>query len=363
MKFIDFFSGAGMFRMGMERAGHTCIGYVEINKYARQTYETNFDTKDEWFKEDIMMIKPDEIPKADVWCAGFPCQNLSTANVFTRQGLEGERSGLFWQLCYLLREVDEKPKYLFIENVQGFTTIRGGLDFLKALIELHSIGYDIKYEVSSAIKYNVPQNRIRTYLICTLNPSQEDNAGEEIPTTKTIKMNNINLLKLYNYITENNKNIKLKWGEEGIVSNWVCRITLEKGNCETDITLADILENEIEDKYYLNEEQLEKIRYMKSAKQKVLSDGRIWKEGAVPFPDRTDKHSRCITPSDNSLNRSTHIIQDENGYRKLTIRERARLQCLPDTFVFPVSDSQASLQIGNGVAIKVIESIARREIN
>lgn len=348
--------------MGMERAGHNCVGYVEINKYARETYKANFNTENEWFKDDIMIVNPDEIPKADIWCAGFPCKNLSVANVTTRYGLNGKDSGLFWQLCYLLKNVENKPKYLFIENVQGFTTIREGMDFLKALIELHSIGYDIKYEVSSAIKYNVPQNRIRTYLICILNSSQENQSGKDIPSTKIIDMNNINILDLYNYITENNAKVKLKWGEEGFVSNWVCNISLEKGNYQTDLTLADILEDEVEDKYYLTEEQLEKIRYMKASKEKILSDGRIWKEGAVPFPDRIDKYARCITPSDNSLNRSTHIIQDEKGFRRLTIRERARLQCLPDTFIFPVSDSQASLQIGNGVVVKVIESIARREI-
>ena len=362
MYFIDFFSGAGMFRMGMENAGNICKGYVEIDKHARNTYRENFNTDEEWFKEDIMTVTADEIPNVDIWTAGFPCKNLSTANVTTRHGLDGEQSGLFWKLCNLLKEVEVKPKYLFLENVQGFTTIRGGLDFLKALIELHSIGYDIKYEVSSAIKYDVPQNRIRTYFVCKLNENSNVLEGKEIPSTKTVKINGMSLEDLYNHIVESDKKIKIKWGVEGLISNGICNVLTEKYILEPQVTLNDILEDDIELKFYLNDEQLEKVRYMKSAKQRVLSDGRIWKEGAVPFPDRTDKPSRCVTPSDNSLNRSTHVILDYNGYRKLTIRERARLQCLPDNFVFPVSDSQASLQIGNGVAVKVIETIARREI-
>lgn len=353
-----------MFRKGMELAGHKCIGYVEINKKARKTYETNYKTKNEWTDWDVTQVKANNIPDSNIWCFGFPCKNMSTANAVTRTGLAGEQSGLFLTMCELLNNIDKKPQYLFIENVRGFTTINGGLDFLKALCELHKLGYDIEYEVSSAMKYNVPQNRIRTYLICKLNKNNTIKNELNIPNKKTINIDRLNIFALYDYIKKNNKKIKIQYGVEGIIHNGVCEINKLKNEEEYGLStiLKNILEENVNNKYYLNEKQLIKIKKMKGAKEKTLNDGRIWKEGAVPFPDSINKNARCVTPSDGSLNRSTHIIFDGKGYRKLTIRERARLQGLPDDFIFPVSDTQASLQLGNGVAVKVIKSIAERKI-
>jgi DNA (cytosine-5)-methyltransferase 1 len=361
LKFNDFFSGAGMFRLGMERAGHECVGYVEWDKHARSTYEENFNTSNEWTEWDVQNVKPDDIPIADIWCFGFPCKNFSTANAVTRYGLQGEQSGLFMNMIKLLKDVNQKPKYLFIENVKGFTTLNGGIDFLIALNELHKLSYDIKYEISSAIDYAVPQNRIRTYLICKLN-EQQSVKGIDILDQKTIDIDGINIYELYNYIDMNKKKVKIQWGKRVSIQNGVVNVLSYYPQSILNLTLADYLETDVEKKYYLNDEQLSKIKVMKGAKQKTLPDGRIWKEGVVPFPDTTDRFARCITPSDGSLNRSTHVIKDEKGFRKLTIRERSRLQKLPETFTFPVSDSQASLQLGNGVCVDVIEAIARREI-
>jgi DNA-cytosine methyltransferase len=365
MKFIDFFSGAGMFRKGMEQAGHECIGYVEIDKQARETYEANYDTKDEWVKFDVTQIDANEIPESDIWCFGFPCKNMSTANAVTRTGLDGEQSGLFLTMCNLLDNINIKPKYLFIENVQGFTTINGGLDFLKALCTLSNLSYNICYEISSAMKYDVPQNRIRTYMVCELNNTYKKiYGGVEIPNKSNFYVDGIDIFKLYDYINNEGKKIKLNYGFSGEVENGICTVNnRQKEKYKLFTLLKDILESNVNEKYYLTDEQLEKVKYMKGAKERILPDGRIWKEGAVPFPDSIDKNARCVTPSDGSLNRSTHVIYDGKGYRKLTIRERARLQGLSEDFVFPVSESKASLQLGNGVVVKAITEIAKREIN
>lgn len=365
MKFIDFFSGAGMFRKGMEQAGHECIGYVEIDAQARKTYEANYNTIDEWVRYDVTQINPNEIPNADVWCFGFPCKNMSTANAVTRTGLDGEQSGLFLTMCNLLENIRVKPKYLFIENVQGFTTINKGLDFLKALCKLSNLSYNIKYEISSAIKYDVPQNRIRTYMICELNNTYENSYnGVKIPDKLNFYVDGLNIFDLYNHVVSSDKKIKLNYGFSGGVENGICTVfNRTKRQYTLSTVLRDILEVDIDVKYYLSDEQIEKVKYMKGSKEKVLADGRIWKEGAVPFPDSIDKNARCVTPSDGSLNRSTHVIFDGKGYRRLTIRERARLQGLSDDFVFPVSDSKASLQLGNGVVVKVITEIAKRDLN
>ena len=78
MTFIDFFSGIGGFRAGLEACGMRCVGHCELDKYADQSYRTIFGVKeDDWFAKDITAVRPEEIPKADIWTAGFPCQDYS----------------------------------------------------------------------------------------------------------------------------------------------------------------------------------------------------------------------------------------------------------------------------------------------
>lgn len=221
MKFIDFFSGAGMFRKGLENAGHECIGYCEIDKFARKTYENNFNTEGEWTAHDIQSVKGYELPKANIWSAGFPCQNLSVANACSRYGLDGDKSGLFFDIIRLLKEVDQKPKYLFLENVRGLVTINKGKDFLIVLKELYDVGYETYFEVSSANDYNVPQNRIRTYIVCKLNENQGSESGNEIPNRKTIKVDGININELYEYINNKDEKIKLDYGKCGRIVNGI----------------------------------------------------------------------------------------------------------------------------------------------
>ena len=105
--FLDFFAGIGGFRCGLELTGMKCIGYCEKDKFARKSYEAMYETKGEWFHDDITSINPAQLPKADLWCAGSPCQNLSIAG--KRAGLYGERSGLFFRFVAL--EVPEKYSF------------------------------------------------------------------------------------------------------------------------------------------------------------------------------------------------------------------------------------------------------------
>lgn len=366
MNFIDFFSGAGMFRKGMELSGHKCVGYVEWDKFARKTYEANYNTENEWTHWDVQTLSASDIPRSDIWCFGFPCKNLSTSNASTRYGLEGEQSGLFYVMVGLVRDVEVKPKYLFIENVKGFTTINGGLDFLKALYELHSLGYDIKYEVSSALEYGVPQNRVRTFLICKLKHKADDNVHNNkiLKLKKVIDADGLNINDLLYTIESSGDRPKIKYGTSGEIKDFIISVDNKSYKTENNCskTIRDILDDEVESKYYISKESIEGLVKRKGGKEKILKDGKIWREGSVPFPDSIDKYARCITPSDGDANRSTHIIQDGIGFRKLTIRERARLQGLDDSFIFPVSTHQASLQLGNGVVVDVIRDIAKREI-
>ena len=165
LTFLDFFSGVGGFRHGLELAGMKCIGFCEKDKFARKSYEAMYDTKGEWFHDDITTIDPTRLPKADLWCAGSPCQNVSIAG--KRVGLYGERSGLFFTFVELIKsqKEEDKPEWILLENVKGLLSSGGGRDYLDYLSILDESGYDLEWQVFNSKDYGVPQNRERIYTI------------------------------------------------------------------------------------------------------------------------------------------------------------------------------------------------------
>jgi DNA (cytosine-5)-methyltransferase 1 len=165
LTFLDFFSGIGGFRHGLELAGMKCIGFCEKDKFARKSYEAMYDTKGEWFHDDITTIDPLRLPKADLWCAGSPCQNVSIAG--KRAGIYGERSGLFFTFVELIKsqKEEDKPEWVLLENVKGLLSSGGGRDYLDYLSILDESGYDLEWQVFNSKDYGVPQNRERIYTI------------------------------------------------------------------------------------------------------------------------------------------------------------------------------------------------------
>ena len=102
MRFIDFFSGIGGFRLGMEMAGHTCVGHCEIDEAANRSYiAMHKPKKEEWYARDISTVKPSDLPEAEVYCFGFPCQAFSIAG--KRRGFEDSRGTLFFEVMRLAK--------------------------------------------------------------------------------------------------------------------------------------------------------------------------------------------------------------------------------------------------------------------
>lgn len=191
MKFIDFFAGIGGFRRGMELAGHECVGFCEFDKFATASYismhllteEQRKALEDipikkrqkeilkeeyrngEWYANDIRRVYAGDIPKADCWCFGFPCQDISVAG--KQAGFQGNRSSLFFRVMYLVGQLKEedKPTYLFIENVKNLLSVNGGWDFARLLIEMEQRGYDAEWQVLNSKDFGVPQNRERCFII------------------------------------------------------------------------------------------------------------------------------------------------------------------------------------------------------
>lgn len=165
MKFLDLFAGVGGIRLGMEQAGHECVGWVEWDKFARKSYQAIHNPDGEFTEKDINDVKAESVPNADCWCFGFPCQDISVAG---KQGgfTNGKRSSLFFKVTGLIRELEEKnkPSYLFIENVKNLLSINKGWDFAKLLIEMDEIGYDVEWDVIDSAEV-VPQHRERIFIV------------------------------------------------------------------------------------------------------------------------------------------------------------------------------------------------------
>ena len=146
LTFLDFFSGIGGFRKGFELCGMKCKGHCEINKFADRSYRCEFNvTEDEWYEKDITKIKPEELPRTNLWSAGFPCQDISCSG--RQRGLAGEQSSLFFEIVRLLKgtSAEDRPEWLVLENVKNLLYVNKGWDFETVLRSLAEVGYNIEY--------------------------------------------------------------------------------------------------------------------------------------------------------------------------------------------------------------------------
>ncbi|WP_247907260.1 DNA cytosine methyltransferase [Streptococcus anginosus] len=164
MKFLDLFAGIGGFRLGMESAGHECVGFCEIDKFARASYKAIHDTKGEIELHDITAVSDESIRRigrVDIICGGFPCQAFSIAGA--RRGFEDTRGTLFFEIARFASIL--RPKYLFLENVKGLFNHDGGATFETILGALDELGYNVEWQVLNSKNFGVPQNRERVFII------------------------------------------------------------------------------------------------------------------------------------------------------------------------------------------------------
>lgn len=162
MRFIDFFSGIGGFRLGMEIAGHTCVGHCEIDKYANESYVAMHDPKDsEWYAADIRTVEHMDLPEAEVYCFGFPCQSFSIAG--SRHGFGRTEGTLFFEVMRLAKE--RQPKLLFAENVKGLLSHDNGETFQTIIETMGELGYSVEWQVLDSRDFGLPQARERLFII------------------------------------------------------------------------------------------------------------------------------------------------------------------------------------------------------
>lgn len=300
---IDLFAGIGGIRIGFENTFKDKANFVfssEIDKYAQETYYTNFG---EIPHGDITQIDEKKIPKHDIILAGFPCQAFSIAG--HRKGFEDTRGTLFFDVVRIAKY--HKPEVLFLENVKNLHTHDNGNTFKIILQTLEDMGYKVYHKVLNAKDYNLPQNRERVFIVCFKN----NDAKFEFPKPKKIT-----------------KNIH---------------------SC--------ILKNNINEKYYYNNKPLyEKIKDEIECSDTIYQ----WRRKYV----RANRSGVCPTLTANmgTGGHNVPIIKDKRGIRKLTPKECSLFQGFPKEFKIPqkMVDSQLYKQFGNSVPVAVVEEIAKQ---
>ncbi|MCV09001.1 DNA (cytosine-5-)-methyltransferase [Listeria monocytogenes] len=379
MNFLDLFAGIGGFRLGMERAGHKCVGYVEIDKYARKSYQAIHDTEGEWTAHDITKVTDDEWRElrgtVDVICGGFPCQSFSIAG--KRRGFEDIRGTLFFDIARAAKQI--KPRILFLENVKGLLSHNEGQTFATILKTLHELGYDAEWQVCNSKNFGVPQNRERVFIIGHLR-------GESGRKIFPFGGNDtaVNSKQPGQIIVGTTKNADAKgsnyrhdtFSSDGIIG---CLTATDYKQPKQIVVLAGKLPgpHEQNSRVYDTEGvsptlttmqgggQEPKIK-VKEATKKGFADAFPGDSTNISHPDSETRRGRVGKQLANTLltGEEQAVVENDFRIRKLTPRECWRLQGFPDWAFDRAaevnSNSQLYKQAGNSVTVNVIEVIAKK---
>jgi DNA (cytosine-5)-methyltransferase 1 len=162
MRVSSFFAGIGGFDLGFERAGMRVVFQCEIDPFCQQILKRHWPKVPLY--DDITTLDSTTIPTSDLWCAGWPCQDLSNANT-ERKGLAGERSSLFFTFMDLVREVH--PMWLVMENVPGLLSAEAGTALERVIDTLEADGYLGGWISCNAVHAGLPHNRDRVFFIAS----------------------------------------------------------------------------------------------------------------------------------------------------------------------------------------------------
>lgn len=410
LKVIELFAGVGGFRIGLEgwNGKSATSGYKKNllsnyqvvwsnqwepstkSQYASKVYENRFGNIGH-SNEDISIVDVSTIPNHDMLVGGFPCQDYSVATTLKNsKGLIGKKGVLWWSIHKILSEKKKKPKYLFLENVDRLLISpsgQRGRDFAIILQSLNQLGYAVEWRVINAAEYGMPQRRKRVFILGYLKGTDLYEGMKEIAPTEWLLDEGVlasafpclptdkpfpSQFELADDIVSisNNFNKRTVSGffeNTGIMLKGVVTTLKSRPNYDGDCTvLGDLIQNgEVPDDFYINEQDLDKWKYLKGAKKEIRKNSEgfeyHYSEGGMTFPDPLDKPSRTIITGEggSSPSRFKHVIKTKRGYRRLSPVELERLNMFPDnhTKLDGVSDAKRAFFMGNALVVGVIEKI------
>lgn len=298
MRVVSFFSGIGGLDKGFSDAGFDVVWANDFDKYAVSTYKANYNNT--IVLKDINNIDYDEIPDCDVVIGGFPCQPFSTMG--KQKGFKDSRGEFFFKIADIVKykiTIGKKPKAIILENVKALKTHDKGKTYsvIKQILE-KDLGYKVFDDILNSADYGIPQTRNRTYIVCFSNKKIDFNFPTKVKLRKTLK---------------------------------------------------DLLEENVDEKYFLSDKIMPTI----------FSNGTGGYYGKSEI-DLDIARPLCATMAKMHRASQDNYVTQGGKVRRLTPRECARLQGFKDSFIIPVSDSQAYKQFGNAVTVDVSRAVAKQ---
>ena len=377
LRFLDLFAGIGGFRLALERAGHECVGFCEIDKFARQTYKANFNTEGEVEWHDITKVTDGQARelrgKVDLITGGFPCQAFSVAG--ERRGFEDTRGTLFFEIARIAKEV--QPRYLLLENVKGLLSHDKGRTFGTILNTLDELGYDCEWQLLNSKNFGVPQNRERVFII---GHSRRFPRREIFPlygASPEAELEFIGGIETAERWLDDGKNHSRNFSQgnrvydaEGLSATLSALgggLGAKTGLYAVPVLTPDRAEKRQNGRRFKEpgEPMFTLTAQDRHGVMKIKKVGNIYPSGGQGgHLYETSGIAPCVT---GHRTNSQGWIREPNGYeiRRLTPLECFRLQGFPDSHhdnakAAGVSDSQLYKQAGNAVTVNVVYEIARR---
>jgi DNA (cytosine-5)-methyltransferase 1 len=410
IKVVELFAGVGGFRLGLEgwngksassaykRGIKSLYKVVWSNQWEPSTktqhaslvYENRFG-KIGHSNEDIAQVEVSKIPDHDLLVGGFPCQDYSVATTLKNsKGLIGKKGVLWWSIHKIISEKQNKPKYLFFENVDRLLISpsgQRGRDFAIILQSLNELGYAVEWRIVNAADFGMPQRRRRVFILAYLKGTS---IYENIKETSPIEwiLEESTLAESFPIISENTlfpTEFKLKGDIVSISENFnknrttglfentgvmiegfVTTLRTQPNYDGSFTVLGDLIQNgEVAPDFYIDRNDLDKWTYLKGPKKEMRINAQgfeyNYSEGGMIFPDSLEKPSRTIITGEGgkSPSRFKHVIQTPKGFRRLSPVELERLNMFPDdhTKLEGVSDTKRAFFMGNALVVGVIEKI------
>ena len=345
---VSLFAGVGGFDLALERAGVKVVASVEWDKNAQEVLRRHFP--DSTIFGDISGVTGEQlitagfIPESGIITGGFPCQDLSVAG--KRAGLGGQRSGLFWQIGRILDET--RAQNFVLENVPGLLSSNQGADMAVVLEALVKRGYRIAYRVLDAKYFGVPQRRRRVFIVGSLGNSGR--SPEEIldlaqgrsgylAKNRTKKKNTAS--ELTNGASESNSKSVIAYSMHGAM---VGRND-SAGPSGSGFLGVD------EPAYTLTASSQARHGVITVFHPHYHDGARIQGETMNTLTSRMGTGGNNVS-----------MVANESSVRRLTPVECERLQGFPDNWTDGQTDGHRYKQMGNAVAVPVVQWIINRMV-
>ena len=396
LKVIELFAGVGGFRLGLEKSNYKIVWSNQWEpstkkQHASMVYEARFGKANHSNENinEVVTRNVEEIPDHDLLVGGFPCQDYSVATTLhNSKGLKGKKGVLWWSIHKILENKKNKPKYLFLENVDRLLkspVIQRGRDFAVMLQSLNNLGYAVEWRVINAAEYGMPQRRRRVFFLAyhkstevykTLQKSNKidwiTKEGTIASAFPVIQSNAIQEFQLRGNLVE----ITNEFNKTGKISPFLNTGLLIKGKVYTTkmkpkyngqkTVLGDILQNgDVSSEFFIDENDKPKWEYLKGAKKEKRKTKNGFEynytEGGMIYPDALDNASRTIITGEGgkSPSRFKHVVDSDRGLRRLTPIELERLNMFPvnHTKLDNITDAKRAFFMGNALVVGIVEKI------